>query len=100
MESHIKQSTGGAGVRLSQQQCVSCSGGKGCGGGVQTAVYRYIKSGNPVVALDDYPYVAKADPCLETLDELEPRGAISDYKFAYAPEEGVPASKIIALLRE
>lgn len=94
MESRILQTTG-QNLSLSKQQCVSCSGGNGCGGGVQTNVYKYAMLAG-LVSDSDYPYTGTADKCSNTLSKLPIQAVLDNYTVNYDSVNGVNPNLIKA----
>lgn len=65
LESHTFRKTGKL-VDLSPQQILDCSkgyGNEGCGGGLMTDAYEYVKTQPGLDTWDSYPYEGKDGQC-------------------------------------
>ena len=65
LEAAYKINKGGSLLSLSEQQLLDCTnkqGNSGCGGGLMTNAYKYLKS-NEIVSRDSYPYSAVQGSC-------------------------------------
>ena len=65
-----------------------------CSGGLQNRVYDYMKAGNPIKKLEDYPYTADISACLTTLGSMEDAATVSDYLVQYKSDTFIAPSVI------